>query len=50
MQRPGVTVLEMNPADNDIVAEAEDLVDAGAGDGDGYEEVQRKPSIIHNRF
>ena len=40
-----VTVVDMKPADNDILTETEDLV--GVGDGD--EEVQRKPSNIQNR-
>ena len=47
--RPPVTVIEMNPADNDILTEVEDLVGVGAGDGD--EEVQRKSSNIQkHRF
>ena len=47
MWRPGVTVGEMNPADNDNDILTEDLV--GAGAGAGYEELQRKPSNIPNR-
>ena len=46
--RRAVTVLGMNSADDEILAEAEDLV--GVGAGAGHEEVQRKPSNIQNRF
>ena len=45
MGRPGVTVGEMNPADSDILTQAEELPSAAAG----LEEVQRNPPNIQHR-
>ena len=47
MGRPGVTVGEMNPADSDILTQAEELPSPAAADG--LQEVQRKPPNIQHR-